>query len=564
MLKIFQIIPMQLIYTLGKMVLPFITLLSCHLISSSAQKTKEQENEKYLQQKQHWVDSVYQSLSPEQRIGQLFMVAAYSGGEKYNEPLISKLIAENYIGGLIFMQGTAENQARLTNQYQAKSKIPLLIGMDAEWGLGMRLTGVEGYPRQMMLGATRDEKLVYEMGTLVAAQCKLMGVHINFAPDIDINNNPKNPVINFRSFGEDKNWVAKLGLAYMKGMQDNKVLACAKHFPGHGDVDVDSHLDLPVVNKSKADLEALELYPFKVLADSGVASVMIAHLAIPQLDSAAHVPTTLSHNVVTQLLKNEIGFKGLIITDALNMEGVAKFYKPGEVDVKAFEAGNDILLFSQDVPLAVNKIQEKLVSGKISEERLAHSVKKILAAKYEVGLNIRPVITDTLNLTARLNQAIPAFRSKVAKAALTLVKDEFSIVGSLNESKKVAYFSVDAKSDAFINILKATTPQVKVIGNLNDVKQYDVVIVGVHQLSFYPGKSGTYGLSATALNNMQKAAQLPNAMICVFGNAYVAQFAKGAKGLMIAYEDNEATYQAFLEALQGKWKPTGVLPVLIP
>lgn len=555
---------MQFIYTLGKMVLPFITLLSCHLISSSAQKTKELENEKYLQQKQHWVDSVYQSLSPEQRIGQLFMVAAYSGGEKYNEPLISKLIAENYIGGLIFMQGTAENQARLTNQYQAKSKIPLLIGMDAEWGLGMRLTGVDGFPRQMMLGATRDEKLVYEMGTLVAAQCKLMGAHINFAPDIDINNNPKNPVINFRSFGEDKNWVAKLGLAYMKGMQDNKVLACAKHFPGHGDVDVDSHLDLPVVNKSKADLEALELYPFKVLADSGVASVMIAHLAIPQLDSAAHVPTTLSHNVVTQLLKNEIGFKGLIITDALNMEGVAKFYKPGEVDVKAFEAGNDILLFSQDVPLAVKKIKEKLGSGKISEERLAHSVKKILAAKYEVGLQVRPVITDTLNLTARLNQAIPAFRAKVAKAALTLVKDEFSIVGSLNESKKVAYFSVDAHSDAFINILKATTLQVKVIDNLNDAKQFDVVIVGVHQLSFYPGKSGTYGLSATALNNMQKAAQLSNAMICIFGNAYATQFAKGAKGLMIAYEDNEAAYQAFLEAMKGKWKPTGVLPVLIP
>lgn len=555
---------MRFFHTLGKIVLPLIALLSCHLISSSTQKIKEQEDEKYLQQKQHWVDSVYQSLTLEQRIGQLFMVAAYSGGEKYNEPLISKLIAENNIGGLIFMQGTAENQVRLTNQYQAKSKIPLLIGMDAEWGLGMRLTGVDGFPRQLMLGATRNEKLVYEMGALIAAQCKLMGVHINFAPDIDINNNPKNPVINFRSFGEDKSWVARLGLAYMKGMQDNKVLACAKHFPGHGDVDVDSHLDLPVVNKSKAALKALELYPFKVLADSGVAAVMIAHLAIPQLDSTPNVPSTLSHNVVTQLLKNEIKYKGLIITDALNMEGVAKFYKPGEVDVKALEAGNDILLFSQDVPLAVKKIKEKLTSGNISEERLAHSVKKILAAKYEVGLNKRPVITDTLNLTARLNQAIPAFRTKVAKAALTLVKDEYSIVGSLTESKKVAYFSVDAKSDVFINALKNKAPQVKVIDNLNDAKSYDLIMIGVHQLSFYPGKSGTYGLSTTALSNMQKATQLPNSMICIFGNAYAAQYAKGAKGLMVAYEDNAAAHQAFLEAMQGKWKPSGVLPVLIP
>ncbi|MBX9449581.1 MAG: hypothetical protein KL787_07670 [Taibaiella sp.] len=399
---------------LFKWLLPFTTLFSCDAPDSKAQaRLLEAQQQKELQeQKNKWVDSVYQSLNQDQRIGQLFMVAAYSGGEKYNEPAITKLIQEHQIGGLIFMQGTAEAQARQTNKYQGISHIPLLIGMDAEWGLGMRLKGVRNFPRQMMLGAARDEALVYEMGALIAEQCQRLGVHINFAPDIDINNNPKNPVINFRSFGEDKSWVARLGLAYMKGMQDHQVLACAKHFPGHGDVDIDSHLDLPVINKTKAELDSLELYPFKVLADSGVASVMVAHLSVTQLEPVPNLPTTLSYQVVTKLLQEELKYQGLIITDALNMEGVTKYYEPGEVDFKAFRAGNDILLFSEDVPLAVGKIRKEIQSGNLTEARLAYSVKKILGAKFDVGLHKPVPILDTAGLTGKLNAGIPAFKEK--------------------------------------------------------------------------------------------------------------------------------------------------------
>jgi beta-N-acetylhexosaminidase len=221
-------------------------------------------------EKNSWVDSVYNSLNLTQKIGQLFMIAAYSGGEKYNQVLIEKLIKENGIGGLIFMQGSPSAQAEQCNLFQAKSKVPLLIGMDAEWGLGMRLTGVRDFPRQLMMGAMQDSTLVYKMASAVASQCRRMGVHIDFAPVIDINNNPNNPVINFRSFGENKYKVANYGIQYMRGLQDNGVIACAKHFPGHGDTDVDSHKDLPEIKKSLSQLEALEFYPFNKLIRDGI------------------------------------------------------------------------------------------------------------------------------------------------------------------------------------------------------------------------------------------------------------------------------------------------------
>jgi beta-glucosidase-like glycosyl hydrolase len=258
----------------------------------------------------HWVDSVYASLSMEKRIGQLFMLAAYSGGEKYNQSLIEKSIQEYGIGGLIFMQGTPKAQIEQTNTYQAMANVPLLIGMDAEWGLGMRLTGVRDMPRQMMLGAMKDSTIVYKMAAAIANQCRRMGVHVNFAPDIDINNNPNNPVINFRSFGENKFKVANYGIQFMRGLQDNGIMACAKHFPGHGDTDADSHKDLPQINKSLAQLEALELYPFNQLISNGIQSIMIAHLDVPAIDPAGNAPTTLSYKTVTDLLKNKMRFIG--------------------------------------------------------------------------------------------------------------------------------------------------------------------------------------------------------------------------------------------------------------
>jgi len=288
-----------------------------------------------LAKEKKWVDSIYNVLTPDERIGQLFMVAAYSGGKSYNEEAITKLLKAHQLGGLIFMQGGPQRQAALTNTYQRMAQVPLLIAMDAEWGLGMRLDSVQNFPRQMMIGATHDTVFAYRMANAIAMQCKRLGVHIDFAPVVDVNNNPANPIINSRAFGDDKVAVAKMGIAYMHGLQNNGIIACAKHFPGHGNTNVDSHKDLPLINQSIAELDTLELYPFKAMIKAGIKSMMVAHLEVPALDTSAHVPTTLSHNAVTGLLKEKLGFKGLIFTDALNMQGVAKYYAPGDADLRA-------------------------------------------------------------------------------------------------------------------------------------------------------------------------------------------------------------------------------------
>lgn len=513
--------------------------------------------------KQKWVDSVYQTLSLEQRIGQLFMVAAYSGGEKYNLQHIDSLIRKYYIGGLIFMQGTADEQARQTNYYQSISKVPLLIGMDAEWGLGMRLRGVLDFPKQMVLGATQNEHLAYELGTLIAKQCKLLGVHINFAPVIDINNNPKNPVINFRSFGEDKQWVARLGLAYMRGIQDNGVLACAKHFPGHGDVDIDSHLDLPIVSKSKEQLQDMELYPFQVLCDSGVAAVMIAHLEIPSLDSTKNQPSTLSKNIVDGLLRREMVYSGLIITDALDMQGLTKFFAPGDADLKAFMAGNDVLLFSENVPLAISKIKTAIEKQEISEERLKESVIRILEAKYDAGLNQYRSLIDTVGLTEKLNQDIYTFRNKVQREAITAVGTKIPWIGTLHDSMRIAYIPLGAENDDFYNHLKTSKLNAKKLSVLAKPDDYDLVIVGVHGISRYPGKDGRYGLSNETIKKLNNLKLSDKTIFVIFGNAYALRFMPTNVSALVTYEEDEYAYRAVIDVLTGKLKVRGVLPVTV-
>ncbi|MDP1744894.1 MAG: glycoside hydrolase family 3 N-terminal domain-containing protein, partial [Bacteroidota bacterium] len=319
-------------------------------------KTKKQDPPFYVTDTR-WADSVFKTLTPEERIAQLFMVAAYSNKDKTHVKEIKKLVDQYKIGGLIFFQGGPLRQARLTNSYQFSAKVPLFIAIDAEWGLAMRLDSTTKFPRQMTLGAIQNDTLIYEMGAEIARQCTRLGMQINFAPVVDVNNNPLNPVISNRSFGENKYNVTRKAAMYMKGMQDNKVLANAKHFPGHGDTDSDSHKTLPTVNSSRERLDTLELYPFKELIAQGLGSMMVAHLFIPSLDTTLNQASTLSKKVVTGLLKDTLGFKGLIFTDALNMRGVSKFYKPGEVDVKALIAGNDVLLFPEDVPTAIKQIK---------------------------------------------------------------------------------------------------------------------------------------------------------------------------------------------------------------
>ena len=338
-------------------------------------------------QQEAWVDYVFQSLSEEQRIAQLFLVAAYSNKDETHASAIEELIQRYNIGGLVFFQGTPTSQGVLTNRYQKITKTPLLIAMDAECGLGMRLEATISYPQQMTLGALRDDALLYDMGTEIARQLKRIGVHINFAPVMDINNNPNNPVIGNRSFGEFGNQVANKGIAYIKGLQNNGILAVAKHFPGHGDTNIDSHHALPTIAHDAHRLNTLELLPFKEAIAAGIQGIMVAHLHVPAYDNTPQLATTLSKKVVTSLLKKQLKFQGLVLTDALNMKSVSTYHQPGEVDLRALQAGNDILVFPEDVPKAITLIQQAVQNQELDAEVINKKVKRLLRLKYQMALH---------------------------------------------------------------------------------------------------------------------------------------------------------------------------------
>jgi beta-N-acetylhexosaminidase len=521
-----------------------------------------------------WVDSTYNSLNVDERIGQLFMVAAYSGGKNYNEEAITNLVKNRQIGGLIFMQGGPGRQAVLTNKYQQLAQVPLMIAMDAEWGLGMRLDSVENFPRQMMIGATRDTALMYQIGMAIAYQSKRLGVHVNFAPDVDINNNANNPVINSRSFGENKYWVTALGKAYMNGLQDNGVLACLKHFPGHGNTDVDSHKDLPIIKQSKDALHNTELFPFKQLIHDGAQSMMIAHLEVPALEPQQKLPSTLSYNIVTDLLKRELGFKGLIFTDALNMDGVAKYYEPGDVDLKAFLAGNDVLLFSQNVPIAISKIKGAISNGQITTEELEHRVKKILYAKYKYNVHKRSLV-EVNEIQKDVNQFTEVLKEKTSAAAATLVKDENNILSKLAQSNvKIQYLAVNTSNtealetslkNKFSNLTTTKLPKDistdKLYQAQKSLENFDVNIVVLHNVSFYPGKN--YGISNELLTFLKKIQKHPNTMVVVLGNVYALKNLCEVKSALVFYEEYPAVYPIVTQVLKGEIKANGEIPVSV-
>jgi beta-N-acetylhexosaminidase len=555
----------------------FSVLLAAFSISFSSwdvqDKPKKILAEKKLADQEHWVDSVLLSLSQEEKIGQLFMVAAYSNKNEDHYSEIDKLVKEYNIGGLIFFQGGPGRQAILTNRYQAEAKVPLFIAMDAEWGLAMRLDSTMSYPKQMTLGAIADDKYIYKMGADIASQCRRLGVHINFAPVVDINSNPANPIIGVRSFGENKANVADKGIAYMKGMQDNKVMANAKHFPGHGDSETDSHLTLPVINQSRSGLEDTELYPFRRLIRDSLMSIMVAHLYVPALDKTPNRATTLSKAVVTDLLKNELGFKGLTFTDALNMKGVSGFYKPGEVDLLALLAGNDVLLYAENVPVAIQKIKKAVKGKDISQEEIDERVKKILRAKYWAGLHERKPIA-LANLYEDLNNAdAKAFRQILYEQAITVVKNEneylpikildtasFASV-SIGLDKGNAFqqgLSNYAPFDHFVipNRNAADTVYDKVIQQLN---QYETVVVGIHNTSVF--NYSNFGISDNTKKFVEKLSAKKKVILTVFGNPYSLKYFTYSGNLICAYEDNEITQKVVPQLIFGAITATASLPV---
>ncbi|MEO5642730.1 MAG: glycoside hydrolase family 3 N-terminal domain-containing protein [Bacteroidia bacterium] len=526
-------------------------------------------------EKNKWVDSIMNKLTPDERIGQLFMVAAFSNKDAKHVAEITNMIKLNKIGGLIFMQGGPVRQATLTNKYQKLSKVPLLIAMDAEFGLAMRLDSTVLFPRQMTMGALQDDSLIYEMGKDMAMQCKRLGVHVSFSPVADVNNNPGNPVIGTRSFGENKYLVADKATMYMKGLQDQNVLACGKHFPGHGDTDVDSHKALPTILHSKARLDSLELYPFKQLIAQGLGSMMVAHLFIPAYDTTPNQATTLSKNVVTELLKNELGFKGLIFTDALNMKGVSSFNEQGEVDVKALLAGNDVLLFSGDVPKALSMIKASIAKGEITQDEIDARCRKILMAKQWCGLDKKKLVKMN-GLYNDLNSFHSTLLCRnIAEKSATLLRNEKNLIPFTHlDTLKIAAVAVGQVSTDFQDRLSVYAPmQVFQIRRdakkaerdtlLKNLSAYNLVILSLHKISQKP--TNNFGIGEMDLKMIDALQKMGKKIVLdIFGPPYSLNAITGADkcdAVLMSYEDQDYIGDMSAQLLFGGVSASGKLPV---
>ncbi|MDZ7876539.1 MAG: glycoside hydrolase family 3 N-terminal domain-containing protein [Saprospiraceae bacterium] len=520
-----------------------------------------------------WVDETYKSMSDTARIGQLFMIRAHSNlGEDHIQKVMNE-INRYQIGGLCFFQGTPEKQAYLTNKYQKLSKIPLFVSMDAEWGLNMRLKeSTIAFPKQMMLGAIQDNNLIYRFGLAVAQECKRLGVHINFAPDADVNSNPRNPVINERSFGEDKLNVAAKAFQYMKGMQDNGVMACAKHFPGHGDTEVDSHLDLPLITHDMARLTDVELMPFRVLSQQGIGSVMVSHLQVNAIDATVNTPSTLSRYTIKSLLRESIGYQGLVFTDGMEMKGLTKFYPSGEASARAIEAGNDILLLPENTASAIEWIRKYRAEGRITEQDLEMSVKRILRAKYEYGL-ATPQYVEPTNIRSELNSyESRQLKRDLIQNALTLVRNEDNILPFLSfQPDSVASLAMGAgKGTSFqyqlnqlgvfnqFNIGKSISEEKKKF-MLAYFSKKKTVIVSLHDMK--QKASEHFGLSEDVRNFVNALAQRTQVILVVFGNPYALKYFDDIKNIVECYNEDKITQELAAQGLFGTFTFKGKLPV---
>lgn len=515
-----------------------------------------------------WVKHQFKSLSLDEKIAQLMVLRAHSNWDAKKIDSLAELIKQYNIGGLCFFQGGPIRQAIQTNNYQRIAKTPLLITIDAEWGLGMRLDSVDMFPRQLSLGAMPNKQLVYEMGAAIAAQCKRLGIQVNYAPDIDINNNPANPVINDRSFGQNKKTVIDYGIAYMKGLQDNGIMATAKHFPGHGDVSVDSHKDIPVVNKTRAELDSLELAPFKALINAGIESVMVAHLSVPAIDNADKRPTSLSAKAVNGVLKNELGFKGISVTDALDMKAISNYYPEGEANVQAILAGNDMLCLPGDIGQSIKKVKEAISEERLTVKDIDTRVKKVLSAKYRYGLSQVKLI-DTNNIIADLNQSVVSLKTAMAKQSLTYVNANQRTI--IKKGKKIAYLVLNSnKANAISNALSIGYEASVYFSNgsdsnaLKNIEQqltsYDQVIVGLHNYNRRPANH--FEIPSNIIQFLKRPGH-ENWTHIILGNPYAVAEFPNIHNILFAYEDNAQTQNAVLQWLEGAIEAVGVLPVTV-
>ena len=528
-------------------------------------------------QKSQWVDSVLTQMTIEEKVGQIFMIRAFSKNDPEHVQDVKRQIEKYHVGGVCFFQGSPLKQAQLVNEYQAMSNIPLLIGLDGEWGLGMRFPKQAiSFPRNLTVGAVNDHQLIYRMGKEIGRQGGLIGVNLNFAPVADVNNNAANPVINFRSFGEDRFNVASKAYAFMKGLEDENVMACAKHFPGHGDTDTDSHYDLPVIPHSRRRLDSIELFPFRMMIQQGIPSLMVAHLQVPTLDGRPNRPTTVSSKVVTDLLRNDLDFQRLIITDAMEMKGVTKHFEPGEADLEAFLAGNDIVLLPEDIDKAYARILSAVESGEITEARLDASIRRILSEKFELDLHKKVKFTNINNLQRELNSTeAKVIRRELYEKALTLVRNEGNILPisdllhfnygsiSLGVSNQTSFQKrllsyVDSDNYYLPKDSESKEYELK----LSQLSRKDIVFVSIHDMSWHARKD--YGIQNDQIRFIEALSKRTKVVLTLFGSPYALKyFEENPQCIIVANEDHEDAQEAAAQAIMGALDMTGRLPVTV-
>jgi len=548
-------------------------LLLCGGATVTAQRAYRGDLSFHTPDEKRWVDSVFQTMSLDRQLGQLIMLRAHSDRGPDHIAHVKAEIEKYHVGGLCFFQGTPEKQLALTNEYQRLSRLPLMVSMDAEWGLGMRLPDQTiSFPKQIALGAIRNNELIYDMGAEIARQMHRMGVNVSFSPVLDVNNNPNNPVINTRSFGEDRYNVTMKGYQYMRGLQENGILASAKHFPGHGDTGVDSHYDLPVINHGRARLDSLELYPFQALIRYGIGSIMAAHLQVPALDPRPNRPTSLSKPVVTDLLRHELGFTGLVFTDGLEMKGVTNHYGNGEVEAEAILADSDILLLPESTPAAIAAIKRYMDEGKISAADIEKKVRRILLSKYRLGLT-RAGYPSATNLRGELNSPEAyALKQRLFENAMTLVRDSENLVPVQPRARgKVVTVHVGLNhptpfSRRIDDYIKSTHLSTSYKGVKYDREKIvkaigadDKVLVALYSdgsrfLEKVPIGPEVLGL----LRAIDAKAEL---IISVFGNPYSLSALDGFGTVLMAYSRDDVAQDAAAQGIFGANRINGRLPV---
>ena len=522
-----------------------------------------------------WVDSVFNSLTLEQQVGQLMNLRANQPNKDFDTK-IEEYIEKYNIGGVTFFRTDAEDLLLQANDWQAKAQTPMMIAIDGEWGLGMRINDGLSYPYQMTLGAITNDSLISEMGRQIAEQCLRIGINVNFAPDIDVNNEPNNPVIGFRSFGEDPDNVARKGTAYALALQNNGVIPSMKHFPGHGNTATDSHHALPIIKNSLEEIEKIELYPFQYAIDKGVNGAMVGHLYFPALEPVVNQSSSLSKNIVTDLFKNKMNYDGIIFTDGLEMKGAYNGMDPDSVCLQAIMAGNDVLLLPINVEASMQIIINAAKNNIEVKNRVEESCKKVLRHKYQIGLNdYEPQKTERLNNDLNQNKYF-ILKQRLYNEAVTMLENKKEILPlKKNSNKKIAVvtFGKDNSISAKLNengifntpfLISKDASEEEVKRTAKQLKSYDYVILNIRNTSSYPSKN--YGITSAMINFVKELPNSTKLIFNLFGSPYALDkfsFGRNLSSLLVGYEDNDMVANAMVNIVMGKMSPKGKLPVSV-